>query len=370
MRIRRRPAPLDIKQRQQRDPYVQMNGSTDVMALRKDRKIPSLSRKASFCRQTSFICSLALLLVFVSLVQLTTATEIVIEVDGSSSVSEERGSTEPAMQEEGSTEPAIPNELKPAGQDESSQQPKAAVSQDDVEDSLYDPLQADPDCDDNATDCWAPPQSTVEETSERVTIDAITCSYGGDDPDKDFNTTICGEKTEEYVVDRHWGSDPAILRMRDKLRQSGSGLSKQHGQQHNNNHRPPIFLMPGLASTRLVAWRFKSCPHHPLLTDIKIQDNVWLNVALVVQMGTIDVSCMKECLQLGVNQTDTDDLETGCKLRPDEGLDAISSLSPGGIGSQLLVGGTNTVYGKELLLHRSSHLLLNERMFANHEMLP
>lgn len=58
----------------------------------------------------------------------------------------------------------------------------------------------------------------------------------------------------------------------------------------------------------------------------------------------VDVSCMSECLQLGRNQSDTDDLSTGCKLRPDEGLDAISSLSPGGIGSQLLVGGTNTVY--------------------------
>lgn len=34
----------------------------------------------------------------------------------------------------------------------------------------------------------------------------------------------------------------------------------------------------------------------------------------------------------------------GCKLRPDEGLDAISSLSPGSISSSLLVGGTNTVY--------------------------
>ena len=63
-----------------------------------------------------------------------------------------------------------------------------------------------------------------------------------------------------------------------------------------------------------------------------------------MQMGTINVECMKECLRLGVNQSDTDDLDVGCKLRPDEGLDAISSLSPGGIGSQLLVGGTNTVY--------------------------
>jgi hypothetical protein len=192
------------------------------------------------------------------------------------------------------------------------------------------------------------------------------------------------------VVDKHWGSDPNILRMRDQLRHTGSGesIKSQHQQQqqqqqqqseseqeeppttttdtksdtkskydskqkydskssnpkNQQNHRPPIFLLPGLASTRLVAWRFKGCPQHPLLSDIKVQDIVWLNINLIMQMGTIDPSCIIECMQLGWNQSDTDDLKTGCKLRPDEGLDAISSLSPAGVGSNLLVGGTNTVY--------------------------
>ena len=107
--------------------------------------------------------------------------------------------------------------------------------------------------------------------------------------------------------------------------------------------RPPIFLLPGLASTRLVAWKFKSCPMHPLLSDIKVQDYVWLNINLLFQMGTLDPACWQECMTLGRNQTDTDDVETGCKLRPDEGLDAISSLAPGSLGSTLLVGGTNNV---------------------------
>ena len=55
---------------------------------------------------------------------------------------------------------------------------------------------------------------------------------------------------------------------------------------------------------------------------------------------------MKQCLELGLNQSDfkTDKDNIGCKLRPDEGLDAIASLAPGGIGAELLVGGTNTVY--------------------------
>jgi hypothetical protein len=93
----------------------------------------------------------------------------------------------------------------------------------------------------------------------------------------------------------------------------------------------------------LVAWKFKKCAG-AFSSDIKVQDNVWLNINLVIQMGTVNVDCMKECLKLGLNQSDNDDWETGCKLRPDEGLDAIASLAPGGIGSSLLVGGTNTVY--------------------------
>ena len=92
-----------------------------------------------------------------------------------------------------------------------------------------------------------------------------------------------------------------------------------------------------------MAWKFKEC-RGAFSSDIKVQDYVWLNINLVLQMGTVNVDCMKECLKLGLNQSDTDDWETGCKLRPDEGLDAIASLAPGGIGSNLLVGGTNTVY--------------------------
>jgi hypothetical protein len=93
----------------------------------------------------------------------------------------------------------------------------------------------------------------------------------------------------------------------------------------------------------VVAWRAKTCAS-ALSKEIKVQENVWLNMNLVIRMGTVDVHCMKECLQLGRNQTDTDNWNKGCKLRPDEGLDSISSLSPAGIGAELLVGGTNTVY--------------------------
>lgn len=222
--------------------------------------------------------------------------------------------------------------------------PQAIV--DEIEDSFFDALARDPSCDDE--DCWAPPKSTMETEPSDEYNASETCSL---DAQKEMDAANV-QCRETPVVDKHWGSDPNILRMRDRLREAGSVASPKKDQVKDDhkkptsmkNRRPPVFLMPGLASTRLVAWKFKSCPQHPLLSDIKVQDYVWLNINLVLQMSTIESSCLKDCISLGLNQTDTDDLETGCKLRPDEGLDAISSLSPSGIGSQLLVGGTNTVY--------------------------
>lgn len=227
---------------------------------------------------------------------------------------------------------------------------------DEIEDSFFDALSRDPSCNDE--DCWAPPDSTI--VSESDTSDG-TCSSGtalGDPPEStDGKVAGDGSSSCKPPVDKHWGSDQNILRMRDKLREAGSVAGAKREQSKNDkttgkaekkpgipkNRRPPVFLMPGLASTRLIAWKFKSC-QHPLLSDIKVLDIAWLNINLVFQMGTWESSCLKDCLALGLNQTDTDDLDTGCKLRPDEGLDAISSLSPGGLGSELLVGGTNTVY--------------------------
>lgn len=211
-----------------------------------------------------------------------------------------------------------------------------------IEDSLYDPLAADPSCsteEGQGADCYSPPESSIE---TETLLDA-TCLKGGEDySELEGDTTsdrVVSEdqcSTEERVVDKHWGSDPTLLAMRDQLR-------LQAIEQPLNDRRPPIFLLPGLASTRLVAWKLKRCTGM-FSTDIRVQDNVWLNINLVIQMGTVNVECMTECLRLGLNQSDTDDWNVGCKLRPDEGLDAIASLAPGGIGSSLLVGGTNTVY--------------------------
>lgn len=206
-------------------------------------------------------------------------------------------------------------------------------SSDPIEDSMYDPMSPDPSCSlTEEDDCHAPPKSTIEE--EDVEKLDPTCFSGGGDEEQQQCEPSGGKMTTKR--DKHWGDNSKTLAMRDHLR--------ERSKHPLTDSRPPIFLLPGLASTRLVAWKFKKCAGG-LLSDIKVQDNVWLNINLVVRMGTsIDVDCLKQCLELGLNQSDTDDWETGCKLRPDEGLDAIASLAPGGIGADLLVGGTNTVY--------------------------
>ena len=159
------------------------------------------------------------------------------------------------------------------------------------------------------------------------------------------------------MVDKHWGSDAAILKMRDRLRgrrgkywerydnerrrdaeqpSSENGADGVHGESSSEGNdgtriegdatdeaskaeaaaaeserrkkqkppkkqrpkgppppqkRPPVFLIPGLASTRLVSWKHKSCPQSALLSDVKVLDHVWLNVNLLIQMATIDVRC-------------------------------------------------------------------------------
>lgn len=209
-------------------------------------------------------------------------------------------------------------------------------SSDPIEDSMFDPLQADPSCSlTEEDDCNAPPLSTIEE--EEIEKLDPTCfkGSGDEDPDKEQQCAATGGKTKTKR-DKHWGDNPKTISMRDNLR--------ERSKHSISDSRPPIFLIPGLASTRLVAWKWKKCTG-ALSSDIKPQDIVWLNINLVIRMGTtIDINCLKQCLTLGLNQSDTDDWETGCKLRPDEGLDSIASLAPGGLGADLLVGGVNTVY--------------------------
>ena len=144
---------------------------------------------------------------------------------------------------------------------------QATSISDDIEDGFLNPISPDPSCNEDENenvsnnmyqndDCWNPPQSTIEE--EIVVIDA-TAMYGGDDPSDIFIEDDDDNDGEEYdekektpseggtktkLVDKHWGSDENTLKMRDQLRNAGKGSSGF------DQTRPPIFLMPGLASTR------------------------------------------------------------------------------------------------------------------------
>lgn len=91
----------------------------------------------------------------------------------------------------------------------------------------------------------------------------------------------------------------------------------------DSSNRPPIVLIPGLLSSRLIAWKNKKCRG----PDIGVQDVVWLNLQKMVETTLYDKTCWIECLKLGKNGSDPKD----CKVRPDEGLSAISELSPGNL---------------------------------------
>jgi len=230
---------------------------------------------------------------------------------------------------------------------------------DEVEDGFFDPFSPDPSCspdtmNDGDGDCWNPPHSTIETEEVRNTAPGNADDAPLGDDGQESGTVQAdgkGERKENTaIIDKHWGSDETILKMRDKLRNAGNGVcyksedgNGEKKKDPHHNRRPPIFLIPGLASTRLVSWKFKSCSN-ALLSDVKVQDYVWMNINMLLQMATIDEKCFFECMTLGLNQTDMMDVNVGCKLRPDEGLDAISSLAPGSFGSNLLVGGKNTVY--------------------------
>ena len=61
-----------------------------------------------------------------------------------------------------------------------------------------------------------------------------------------------------------------------------------------SNIRPPIVVIPGLMSSRLIAWKKKRCRG----PDINIQDIVWLNLQKLVETMTYDKNCWLECIKL------------------------------------------------------------------------
>jgi hypothetical protein len=152
-----------------------------------------------------------------------------------------------------------------SGYDDNSLHNRAShLSSDPFEDSFLDPLSIDPSCiNGDRKDCYSPPKSTIEEETVEVTTvkwDA-TCFKGDgnglheeeetgiesfesaiEKPPDQCIPTPKGE-TKTIRVDKHWGRDQDVLLMRDLL--------INRSRDTLNDSRPPIFLLPGLASTRL-----------------------------------------------------------------------------------------------------------------------
>ncbi len=98
----------------------------------------------------------------------------------------------------------------------------------------------------------------------------------------------------------------------------------------------PIVLIPGFASSRLRSYSTTDCPGN--LLDFNLHDDVWLDVAKV--LGT--KSCFLHCMGLDP-ETAADPTDPDCRVRPDQGLDAITELNPG------VITGPLSVVWKELI---------------------
>uniref|UniRef100_A0A7S2D1D4 Phospholipid:diacylglycerol acyltransferase n=1 Tax=Octactis speculum TaxID=3111310 RepID=A0A7S2D1D4_9STRA len=122
-----------------------------------------------------------------------------------------------------------------------------------------------------------------------------------------------------------------------------SGFESWHILRNESTARPPIVLLPGMASSRLVNWREKHCA---FLNSIRPKDVVWLNLGKLVETRTFDPKCWLECMKLdpggkdlSVNISVPSRTEkrpkSQCALRPAEGLDAVSVLAPGVVSGRL-----------------------------------
>eukprot|EP00658_Telonema_sp_P-2_P078006 TRINITY_DN720_c0_g1_i1.p1 TRINITY_DN720_c0_g1~~TRINITY_DN720_c0_g1_i1.p1 ORF type:complete len:649 (-),score=137.05 TRINITY_DN720_c0_g1_i1:63-2009(-) len=96
----------------------------------------------------------------------------------------------------------------------------------------------------------------------------------------------------------------------------------------------PLLLLPGFASGRLRTWRDKYCKAELAGLELggrgagyKVGDAVWIDTPMIVAQRACFLKCMR--LQNGTDPEPTDDGMGSCRLRADEGLDAISQLDPG-----------------------------------------
>eukprot|EP01083_Nonionella_stella_P149992 477120_1 len=89
-------------------------------------------------------------------------------------------------------------------------------------------------------------------------------------------------------------------------------------------NRPPIIMIPGFASSRLQSWSTVNCG----TMQLNPRSPVWLDIMTVVTARSCWIMCMSlDPMTSGDNPQ--------CKLRPDEGVDAIAELCPGIITGML-----------------------------------
>ena len=96
----------------------------------------------------------------------------------------------------------------------------------------------------------------------------------------------------EVVEEEAAATEGAVAAEEDALLRNGSlpPLDSVLAQESldPNMPRPPILLVPGLVSSRLIAWKYKKCRG----PDIQVQDIVWLNIAKVrLTMDTLNIYC-------------------------------------------------------------------------------
>eukprot|EP00053_Salpingoeca_punica_P018375 m.179848 g.179848 ORF g.179848 m.179848 type:complete len:1076 (+) comp17417_c0_seq2:281-3508(+) len=89
----------------------------------------------------------------------------------------------------------------------------------------------------------------------------------------------------------------------------------------NSAKKHPVVLFPGFMSSRLSAWKTKACTG----MNIEVMEPLWISIERIMQTISVDKNCWLGCLSLGPNQTDHEE----CKIRPREGISAVSELYPG-----------------------------------------
>ena len=97
---------------------------------------------------------------------------------------------------------------------------------------------------------------------------------------------------------------------------------------------PPIILIPGLGSSQLVSVPKTSC--------FEAMHLVWLNLPQLVK--TLASSTLAECWISSLSLSPYDGDPRGFKTRPVHSLSSVSTLSPPGTLSNLVLANTNKVY--------------------------